>query len=101
MKGIRLLGPKTGRAGLASFLLANVHAHDVVTVADKWGVALRGEHHCNPAVTPFSPATATRISCFNRASVGVASLHQRCNTHSRRRPTGQFKSRRRIVAAGL
>jgi cysteine desulfurase/selenocysteine lyase len=29
-----------------SFLLNDVHAHDVVTVADQWGVALRGGHHC-------------------------------------------------------
>src|SRR5581483_10209224 len=35
LKGIRLFGPKTGRAGLVSFLLDDVHAHDVVTVADQ------------------------------------------------------------------
>ena len=34
-----------GRAGLVSFLLDGVHAHDVVTVADQRGVALRGGHH--------------------------------------------------------
>src|SRR5256885_11397706 len=43
---IRLFGPKTGRAGVVSFLLKDVHAHDVVTVADQRGVALRGGHHC-------------------------------------------------------
>jgi cysteine desulfurase/selenocysteine lyase len=45
--GIRLLGPRTGRAGLVSFLLKDVHAHDVVTFADQRGIALRGGHHCN------------------------------------------------------
>jgi len=45
--GIRLFGPHIGRAGLVSFLLKDVHAHDVVTVADQRGVALRGGHHCN------------------------------------------------------
>ena len=29
-----------------SFLLDDVHAHDVVTIADRYGVALRGGHHC-------------------------------------------------------
>lgn len=46
--GVRLLGPGTDRAGLVSFLLDDAHAHDVVTMADvKYGVALRGGHHCN------------------------------------------------------
>src|SRR3989454_9947509 len=42
---IRLFGPRTGRAGVVSFLLKDVHAHDVVTVADQRGVALRGGDH--------------------------------------------------------
>jgi cysteine desulfurase/selenocysteine lyase len=45
--GLRLFGPGVDRAGLVSFLLDDVHAHDVVTVADQHGVALRGGHHCN------------------------------------------------------
>ena len=47
--GVRLLGPTDGeRAGLVSFLLDDAHAHDVVTMADvKFGIALRGGHHCN------------------------------------------------------
>ncbi len=46
-KGLRLFGPKTDHAGVVSFLLDKIHAHDVVTVADQYGVALRGGHHCN------------------------------------------------------
>src|ERR1041385_4002169 len=46
VKNIRLFGPKTGHAGVVSFLLQDVHAHDVVTLADQAGVALRGGHHC-------------------------------------------------------
>src|SRR5450432_1587147 len=38
--------PALQRAGLVSFLLKDVHAHDVVTLADQAGVALRGGHHC-------------------------------------------------------
>ncbi len=45
--GIRLFGPGTDRAGLVSFTMSDVHAHDVVTMADQYGVALRGGHHCN------------------------------------------------------
>ncbi|HEX7577907.1 MAG TPA: SufS family cysteine desulfurase, partial [Verrucomicrobiae bacterium] len=46
LENVRLFGPKIGRAGLVSFLLKDVHAHDVVTLADQAGVALRGGHHC-------------------------------------------------------
>ena len=45
--GVRLFGPGVDRAGLVSFLLEDVHAHDIVTMADRYGVALRGGHHCN------------------------------------------------------
>ena len=47
MGGVRLFGPGTDRAGLVSFVLDDVHAHDVVTMADGYGIALRGGHHCN------------------------------------------------------
>ncbi|HXR08324.1 MAG TPA: cysteine desulfurase [Candidatus Acidoferrum sp.] len=47
INGLRLFGPKSNRAGVVSFLLDKIHAHDVVTVADQYGVALRGGHHCN------------------------------------------------------
>ena len=46
MQGARFFGPKTGCAGLVSFLLNGLHAHVVVTVTDQWGVALRGGYHC-------------------------------------------------------
>jgi cysteine desulfurase/selenocysteine lyase len=46
LHGVRVLGPRSGRAGIVSFALPGVHAHDVVTFADQRGVALRGGHHC-------------------------------------------------------
>lgn len=65
LKGIRLFGPKTGRAGLVSFLLADVHAHDVVTVADQWGVALRGGHHCTqPLMHKLGVESTARASFY-------------------------------------
>jgi cysteine desulfurase / selenocysteine lyase len=47
LPGIRILGPKTDRAGLISFQLGKIHAHDLVAYADQFGIALRGGHHCN------------------------------------------------------
>ena len=63
--GIRLFGPHIGRAGLVSFLLQDVHAHDVVTVADQRGVALRGGHHCNqPLMHKLGVESTARASFY-------------------------------------
>jgi cysteine desulfurase / selenocysteine lyase len=65
LNGIRLFGPKTGRAGLVSFLLKDVHAHDVVTVADQRGVALRGGHHCTqPLMRKLGVESTARASFY-------------------------------------
>ena len=65
LNDVRLFGPKTGRAGLVSFLLKDVHAHDVVTVADQWGVALRGGHHCTqPLMRKLGVESTARASFY-------------------------------------
>jgi cysteine desulfurase / selenocysteine lyase len=65
LKGIRLFGPHIGRAGLVSFLLQDVHAHDVVTLADQRGVALRGGHHCNqPLMHKLGVESTARASFY-------------------------------------
>jgi cysteine desulfurase / selenocysteine lyase len=63
--GIRLLGPKGERSGLVSFTLPDVHAHDVVTMADQEGIALRGGHHCNqPLMKKLGLSSTTRASFY-------------------------------------
>jgi cysteine desulfurase/selenocysteine lyase len=63
--GIRLFGPHIGRAGVVSFLLNDVHAHDVVTLADQRGVALRGGHHCNqPLMRKLGVESTARASFY-------------------------------------
>ncbi|MFZ1073272.1 MAG: cysteine desulfurase [Verrucomicrobiia bacterium] len=65
LKNVRLFGPKTGRAGLVSFLLTDVHAHDVVTLADQAGVALRGGHHCTqPLMHKLGVESTARASFY-------------------------------------
>ncbi|MBC8096535.1 MAG: cysteine desulfurase [Akkermansiaceae bacterium] len=65
LENIRLFGPKTGRAGLVSFLLKDVHAHDVVTLADQGGVALRGGHHCTqPLMHKLGVESTARASFY-------------------------------------
>jgi cysteine desulfurase/selenocysteine lyase len=65
LNDVRLFGPRTGRAGLVSFLLKDVHAHDVVTVADTKGVALRGGHHCTqPLMHKLGVESTARASFY-------------------------------------
>ena len=53
------------RAGLVSFLLKDVHAHDVVTLADQAGVALRGGHHCTqPLMHKLGVESTARASFY-------------------------------------
>ncbi|MFI5317662.1 MAG: cysteine desulfurase [Myxococcota bacterium] len=58
--GVRLIGTARERAGLVSFVVGDVHAHDVGTILDGEGIAVRAGHHCaQPAMDHFDvPATA-------------------------------------------
>jgi cysteine desulfurase/selenocysteine lyase len=63
--GIRIFGPKQGRAGLVSFVLPNAHALDVATLVDQRGVALRAGHHCNqPLHAKLGVAATLRASFY-------------------------------------
>ena len=64
--GLRLIGTAKKKAGVLSFVLEGIHPHDVGTVLDREGVAIRTGHHCAmPLMERFGvPATA-------RASLAV------------------------------
>ena len=68
--GIRLLGPAHHRSGVVSFDLKGVHAHDVVTMADQEGVALRGGHHCNQPLMRKLGLTSTSRASFYLYNTG-------------------------------
>lgn len=61
--GLRILGPREGRGGLVSFVLEDVHAHDIVSLADQYGLALRGGHHCaQPTLKKLGVSSSARAS---------------------------------------
>ena len=62
--GIRIYGPKKGRAGLVSFVLPNAHALDVATMLDQRGVAVRTGHHCNQPLHAKLGVPATLRASF-------------------------------------
>ena len=66
IEGIRLIGTAPGKASVLSFLLDDVHPHDISTFLDADGVAIRAGHHCTqPLLKRFGvPATARASFAF-------------------------------------
>ncbi|HYM28776.1 MAG TPA: cysteine desulfurase, partial [Steroidobacteraceae bacterium] len=67
---IELVGTATHKASVLSFTMKGVHAHDLGTILDAEGVAVRTGHHCAmPVMTFFGiPATArASFGCYNTA----------------------------------
>jgi cysteine desulfurase/selenocysteine lyase len=58
--GCRIIGSARDKAGVLSFVLDQVHPHDIGTILDMEGVAIRAGHHCaQPTMRHFGvPATA-------------------------------------------
>jgi len=58
--GVRVVGTAKNKAAVLSFVLANIHPHDIGTIMDSEGVAIRTGHHCTqPVMQRFCiPATA-------------------------------------------
>ena len=61
--GVRIVGSARRKAAVLSFVLEGVHAHDVGTVLDQEGVAVRAGHHCaQPLMARFGVPATTRAS---------------------------------------
>lgn len=66
--GIRLVGTAENKTAVVSFVIDDVHAHDIGTILDAEGVAIRAGHHCTqPVMARYSvPATArASFSIYN------------------------------------
>ena len=65
LPGMRVLGPREERGALVGFVMKSVHPHDLTTFADRYGLALRGGHHCNqPLMRRFGLPGTTRASFY-------------------------------------
>jgi Selenocysteine lyase len=66
LPGLRLIGTAANKSGILSFVVEGIHPHDLGTILDTEGVAIRAGHHCAmPLMTRFGiPGTA-------RASLGL------------------------------
>lgn len=63
IEGISIYGPKE-RAGLVTFNLVDVHPHDVATVLDAEGIAVRAGHHCAQPLMKWLNVSATARASF-------------------------------------
>ncbi len=73
---VRILGTAREKAGVVSFLLEGIHAHDVGTILDTEGVAIRTGHHCaQPVMQHFGvPATARASLAFYNTRSDIDAL---------------------------
>jgi cysteine desulfurase/selenocysteine lyase len=70
IEGLRVLGQAQDRGGVISFVLDKAHAHDVATLLDRQGIAVRAGHHCaEPLMHRFD------LESTARASFGVYTTH--------------------------
>src|SRR5437764_1417238 len=80
--GLRLIGTAREKASVLSFVIEGIHPHDIGTVLDKQGIAVRTGHHCAQPVMDFFKVPATTrasLALYNTAAeidTLVAGLHK-------------------------
>ena len=80
--GLRLIGTAKNKSAILSFVLGEAHAHDIGTILDRQGIAIRAGHHCAmPVMQRFNVPATTRASLafYNtREEIDrlVAALHE-------------------------
>ena len=76
MKGVRLIGTARDKAAVVSFVMDGIHAHDIGTILDQEGIAIRTGHHCTQPVMDRLgvPATARASFAFYNTREDVDAL---------------------------
>jgi cysteine desulfurase/selenocysteine lyase len=76
IEGVRIIGTAREKAGALSFVIEDVHPHDVGTILDQEGIAIRAGHHCaQPVMKRFNlPATARASFSFYNTKEEVDTL---------------------------
>ncbi len=64
ISGLRIVGTAKEKAGIISFVLDGVHAHDIGTIVDQQGVAVRVGHHCAMPIMKHFGVAATARAAF-------------------------------------
>lgn len=65
IEGLHLYGPREGRTAVFSFTYGDVHPHDLSTILDQRGIAIRAGHHCNqPLMDHYGISGTARASFY-------------------------------------
>jgi cysteine desulfurase / selenocysteine lyase len=66
VEGLRIIGPLSAekRGGLVSFTLGDIHPHDIATLLDSMGIAIRAGHHCAQPLHEYYHIPATARASF-------------------------------------
>ncbi|GAA0850492.1 cysteine desulfurase SufS [Bifidobacterium pullorum subsp. gallinarum] len=64
IEGITIYGPRERKVGLVTFNLGDVHPHDVATVLDAQGIAIRAGHHCCQPLMRWLKVSSTARASF-------------------------------------
>lgn len=64
IQGSRIVGTAAHKAGVLSFIVDGIHSHDIGTIVDSEGVAIRTGHHCAMPVMDFFGVAATARASF-------------------------------------
>lgn len=80
--GVRLIGTAKEKASVLSFLINDIHPHDIGTILDQEGIAIRAGHHCaQPIMQRFQvPATARASFAFYNTKEEIDALAQAIHT---------------------
>ncbi len=76
VEGVKIIGTAKEKASVISFTIENVHPHDIGTILDQEGIAIRAGHHCAQPVMDFYqvPATARMSLAFYNTKEDVDTL---------------------------
>jgi cysteine desulfurase/selenocysteine lyase len=78
IKGLNIIGQAAEKGGILSFTLDRIHPHDIGTMLDSQGIAIRAGHHCAMPVMDFFKVPATARASFamynTKAEVDVLML---------------------------
>lgn len=64
IEGVKIIGTAKEKASVLSFTIENVHPHDIGTILDQQGIAVRAGHHCAQPVMQFFNVPATARASF-------------------------------------
>ena len=64
IKGLNIIGQAAHKGGILSFTLDHIHPHDIGTMLDSLGIAIRAGHHCAMPVMDFYGVPATARASF-------------------------------------